>query len=71
MQTYDGLMLTLVIQVTWEAVVGDISFTNDIWSNDARRPYVAMTAHLVAKDKERTALMLNACRKGWESQRLV
>ncbi|KAJ8587740.1 hypothetical protein M405DRAFT_695184, partial [Rhizopogon salebrosus TDB-379] len=35
------------------------SFTNDIWSNDACRPYLGMTAHWVGQDKKTGALMLN------------
>ena len=38
--------------------MGQISFTMDIWSDHNRRPFLAITAHWIAKVEGTTALQL-------------
>jgi hypothetical protein len=38
--------------------MGQVSFTADIWSNQARVAYLAMTAHWIAKMEETNTLYL-------------
>ena len=38
--------------------MGQVSITVDIWSDQNRRPFLAMMAHWIAKDKGSTALEL-------------
>jgi hypothetical protein len=40
--------------------VGRVSFTTDIWSDKNRRPYLAITAHWIAKLEGTTSLQLKA-----------
>ncbi|KIK16554.1 hypothetical protein PISMIDRAFT_47771, partial [Pisolithus microcarpus 441] len=37
----------VVLKTELQHVVGNISFTIDIWSLDSRQPYLAMTAHYI------------------------
>lgn len=43
---------------TTKNAAGNISFTSDIWSDSNRRPYVALTAHWIARDEATGALRL-------------
>lgn len=45
---------------TTKNAVGKISFTSDIWSDSNRRPYLALTAHWIARDEATGALRLKA-----------
>lgn len=40
--------------------VGRISFTTDVWSDQNRQPYLAMTAHWISKSEGSSSLQLKA-----------
>ena len=50
-------------------MVGDVSFTADIWSSDARRPYLALTGHWIAEDTETKSLSLRSALLGFHRLR--
>jgi hypothetical protein len=43
-----------------QASMGQISITADVWSDQNRRPFLAMTAHWVAKVEETSVLQLKS-----------
>jgi hypothetical protein len=54
---YDSIPLMLLICFTQDAV-GQISFTMDIWSDQNRQSYMAITAHWIAVIPGTTSLEL-------------
>lgn len=48
------------IYIFAKAAVGKISYTSDIWSSDNRTPYIAITAHWIAKDESGHLQLKNA-----------
>ncbi|KAF9220538.1 hypothetical protein BS17DRAFT_649737, partial [Gyrodon lividus] len=40
--------------------LGNISYTLDIWSDDARRPYLVMTAHWIGQELDTGQLRLQS-----------
>jgi hypothetical protein len=49
-----------ILFITHQDVPGRISFTADIWSNQSRHPYFAVTAHWIQRDKSTSRLKLRA-----------
>jgi hypothetical protein len=47
-----------ILFITHQDVPGRISFTADIWSNQSRYPYLAVTAHWIEKDNSTGHLKL-------------
>jgi hypothetical protein len=43
-----------------QKAAGQVSFTSDIWSDQNRRPYLALTGHWIAKENETNALKLKS-----------
>jgi hypothetical protein len=39
---------------------GKISFTSDLWSDKKLRPFMALTAHWIAKEEQTSVLVLKA-----------
>ncbi|KAG2352359.1 hypothetical protein BDR07DRAFT_1188577, partial [Suillus spraguei] len=39
---------------------GKISFTSDLWSDQKLRPFMALTAHWIAKEEQTSVLILKA-----------
>jgi hypothetical protein len=49
-----------ILFITHQGAPGRISFTADIWSNQSRHPYFAITTHWIVKDKSNGHLKLRA-----------
>ena len=58
--SFIGLISLIVSLNCAQNAVGDISFTADIWSSDAQWPYLALTAHWIAKDSKTASLSLHS-----------
>ncbi|KAF9232931.1 hypothetical protein BU15DRAFT_25035, partial [Melanogaster broomeanus] len=40
--------------------LGNISYTSDIWSDDAQRPYLTMTMHWIGQELDKGQLRLQS-----------
>ena len=56
--SFIGLISLIVSLNCAQNAVRDVSFTADIWSSDARWPYLALTAHWIAEDSKTASLSL-------------
>jgi hypothetical protein len=52
--------LRAILFITHQNAPGKISFTADIWSNQSRHPFLAVTAHWVERDESTRHLKLRA-----------
>ena len=52
--------LTFLLIFFIQAALGQVSFTMDIWSDQLRRPYLAMTAHWIAETAGASTLELKS-----------
>jgi hypothetical protein len=57
---FKEVKLTILSECLIQAAVGQISTTMDIWSDENLRPYLAMTAHWIARLAGTTSLQLKA-----------
>ena len=58
-------VLQISIYICAKASIGKISSTSDIWSSDNRTPYIAITAHWMAKDESKLKNALITFQRVW------
>lgn len=57
-----SVQLSRIPQISdiFQTAQGKVSFTSDMWSNSKLRPFMAVTAHWIAREKNSLVLVLRA-----------